>query len=420
MLKWIAGIAGGLVWCTVVCIVTWWVTFPSQAVVDRAAYEVQKASNGSMALKAASSSPWWTGVTLSDVTLLSVGDEGASPVMVVDSVSASTSLFSLIGGGLPIHGVVDLGGSNLVIDAELDRSQDPPALKKITADAPALGVQALGALLAPLGASMTGSGDVELDLDLEVGDKVKDHDGRLKIDAKGLTVDLTVPDPLSGGPFNIGEIAVSEIDIVFDVKDGKAVIKKGIIRSDGADLDLDLNMTLNDRFDRSRLRGTLVVANMGGNLSTYEGFMKDALWEDGKYHYSINCSVERMGASCLRAERQRRARTPLPDRGSAAVDPEVEERRAKAAAAREERRKQRLADRENSAANSNARRPGDGSDLDEDEPDDEELEDDEDDLDELPMPDNVELVEPMIVAPPSPVDPGLLAVPENRADLEIR
>ena len=58
MLKWIAGIAVGLVWCVIIFFVTWYLTFPSQAVVDRAAFEVQKASNGSYALKASSASPW--------------------------------------------------------------------------------------------------------------------------------------------------------------------------------------------------------------------------------------------------------------------------------------------------------------------------------------------------------------------------
>ncbi|MFK7927238.1 MAG: type II secretion system protein GspN [Myxococcota bacterium] len=407
MLKWILGIAVGAVWFVLICAVTWWVTFPSQAVVDRAAYEVQKASKGSIALKASSSSPWWAGLSLHDATLLSVKDGSASPVLLADSVSARTSIFSLISGGLPIHGVVQLQDSQLIIDAELDRSQDPIALSSIKAEAPKLSVQALGALLAPMGASMSGSGDIELDLNLDIGKTAKDHDGRLRLDGESFVVNLTIPDPLSGGAFELGDINVGKLDLVFDVKDGKAVVKKGTLRSDLADLDLDLTLTLNDNMQRSRMRGTLVVGNVGGQLKTFEGFMRDAKWDDGKYHYTLNCSIDRIDAKCIRAERQRKARTPRASPAAGSTSEEVEARREKARLEREERRKLTAEQRANSPS-TNARRPGDLSD---DEEDDDEDDLDDEEMDEPLLPEAVELVDPMIVAPVVPMDPAEMGIP---------
>ena len=249
MLKWIAGIAVGLVWCVIIFFVTWYLTFPSQAVVDRAAFEVQKASNGSYALKASSASPWWAGVTLHDVVLMSVDEAGKGQlVLLADDVSARTAVGSLIGGGLPVHAVINLGGSPITVDAELDRSQNPPKLTAVDAEAPELTLSALSAILAPLGARMSGDGALDLSVDLEIGDKVDDHDGRMKITGKDLKLSMVVPDPISGGDFKLDDIEVSEIELVMDVKNGQAELRRGTIHSSLATIDVDLSATLCSSF----------------------------------------------------------------------------------------------------------------------------------------------------------------------------
>lgn len=416
MLKWILGIAGGIVWCALVFVVSMYVTFPSTAIVERARYEVQKASAGSYALEASGASPWWTGVALHDVRVLSVDKDSGEGAMVIeaDSVAARTNLFSLLGSDLPLNAIVDLGGSDMVVDAELDRSENPPKVRRVQGHADSLSVNALGALLAPYGVKLTGSGDVKVDVDMEIADDVKDHDGRISAKGKNLNLTLAMPDPLSGeGEFELGPIAVSNLDIVVDIRNGKATVKKGQLRSDHADVSLSGTLTLNRRLMRSRLRADLVLGELGGQLKAFEGFMSNAKWDDEQFHFRLSCTLDRMNTKCVQPDRKRSSRpsggTVLPGgdvgnsnrTGSAAGGKTPEELREE----RRRLREQRLAERRERIANERQpERPGQADDELMDEEDDELLDEEEvDDVPELVMPNPALLDGPdMNLVPPGP------------------
>jgi len=418
MLKWILGIAAGLVWCVLAFVVTWYVTFPSQAVIDRLAYEVQEGSDGEYALTAGSASPWWAGVSLSDVVLMSVDETGkGTPILLADSVSARTAVGSVIGGGLPVHAVIDVGGSPIVLDAELDRSQNPPALQRIDAEAPELTVAAVSAMLEPLGARMSGEGNLDVMVDLEIGKKADDHDGRMKITGRDLKLSLVVPDPLSGGDFEIDDMDVDEIELVMDVKNGRAELRRGKIVSSLGTFDVDLALTLNDRFNRSRMSGTMVMSDLGGDLATFEPAFAAAKWDDGKYHYRISCGLNRLSGGCIRPERQRTSR-PTPRAPSAVPDVDVE--RLQDRMERNRNRSVPTPSERGSATRSNARRPGGGAnandDLPDDELDDEEDLDDEEFIDEEddgsgPVRRDIDLVEPPNGMPDPRLDEEALLPP---------
>ncbi len=361
MLKWILGIMMGLVWCGLVFLLALWLTFPSQAIVDRVAYEVQTRSDGAVAVRAGGASPWGVGLSLTDVEVFTVDPRTgkASRALQAEGVSASTGLFAWMNSEVPIHGVISLAGEDIVVDALLNRENSGAMrLQEIEAVAPALDVEAVGALLAAYGVALTGTGDLDVDLDLEVGRSVGDHDGRLSLRGKGLTATLAMPDPLGGSdPFELGPMTISDLDIVLDVKDGKATLKKGTLRSDLANLTAEGMLTLNEDLMRSRLRGELSVGSLGGQLATFEPFMRQAQGDDGDYHYRLACMLSRFDQRCIRPKRQAasgldRARVN-PARPSTAVDP------SEAAARRAERRRaraERLAERRARIAEERANR----------------------------------------------------------------
>lgn len=413
MLKWILGIAGGLLWCLLVFLGVWWFTFPSDAVVDRVAFEVQKSSGGKYALKAVSASPWWTGLSLSGVTVSAIDDEGvATPMLLADSVSARSSLFSLITGGLPVHAVVDLKGNPVVIDAELDRSQNPPRLTGLDAEARDLDVGVIMTMLRPLGAEASGDGDIEVLVDAKLGEDVDDHDGRMKVKGKDLTLNITLPDPLSGGDFIIEDMKVSELDLVLDIKDGEAQLKRGRISSDRADIDIDIDADLAKNFNRTRLNGTMVLSNLGGELKTFEAAFAGAKWTDGKYHYRISCRIGQFSTNCIKPDRQPRG-------GRAVVTPDPDAIRERME--RSQNRTPASADERKERTNPDRRRPsrvsatGDDGDRDRDERDDEEPLDDEEELeeDEEPIEDDRDDRRPDVidVAPVSPADFDIVPPP---------
>lgn len=433
MVKWILGILAGLAWCGVVFVLTLWLTFPSDAIVERARYEVQKASNGDIALKADSSSPWWAGVSLNNARLVSVDqDAGTSSMMLeADYIAAQTSVFSAFSSDLPVHALIGIGGSDIVVDADLDRGAGFMP-KRIDASAPTLSVSALSGLLAPLGVTLTGDGDLDLDLDLDVGKGVSEHDGRLVARGKGITLTLAMPDPISGGDteFVLGPMTVADLDLTVDVKDGKATFKRGTLRSDLVTLELDGEIRLNEKLGRSRMQADLAVSGLGGQLQTFEPFMASAKAANGDYKYKITCSFDRFSTSCIRPDAggSRSGRTTRPGRlnvpsaissgaGSAGGD-DGEDPTDRAARLREERRKareERLAERRNRIAEDRAgrdapRRPG-ADDLDDEDLDDEDDEfiDDEEDFEPIdPVRDRLapELIDPNILPVPNSAIPG--------------
>jgi type II secretion system protein N len=386
MIQRIAFIIGGLLWCVLVFIGSLWLTFPSQAIVDRLAYQVQEASGGDYALRAASAGPWWAGLRLNDVRLIAEGGRGKPSSVLLDarSVRARTSPFSLLGGRVPIFAIVDVGGSAVQVDTVLDRSGGGTRLSSLKTTGACLSVNALGALLRSYGVGMSGVGDLSLDIDLSLGADVKEHDGRVAIKGQGMSATLALPDPFGGdAPFELGPITIPSLEVVLEARNGKVTIKTAELRSDYATLQLDGDLTLDSFLGRSRLRAKAVLSDLGGTLATFESFLSAARWDDGKYHYSLTCTLDRFGSSCFRPDRQRGAaasRAPSALRGAARAPISPPADSPKAEQLREERdrmRQQRLEDRRTRLDTSRPSRPEpvDGG-------EEEELEDDVEEYDE--------------------------------------
>lgn len=313
MLARILIVIGCIAWSAVAFIVTVWLTFPSQPIVDRLAYTVQSATDGDYALQASDAALWWTGLTLHDAKLMSVDPRTKEATLLfdADSVSARTSLFSLLSRRSPVYAVIDLGGSQLDVEAGFDRSGDNPVLDRLRMTDARLSVKSIGALLSGMGATIGGTGNVDVDVDLSFGSEVQSHEGRVAVRGKGLSITVSMPDPFGGGEtFDVGPIAVSSLDFAVEARNGKVEIRSAELLSDHAHLNIEGDLTLDAFPNRSRIRGKAVLSNLGGDLATFESFLSSARWDDGTYHYTLACTLDRLSASCFRPDRQRRVATP--------------------------------------------------------------------------------------------------------------
>lgn len=356
MIKRILIYAGILLWCGLVFVLTFWVSFPSTAIVERLAYSVQDASDGDYALKATSARPWWTGLTLYDVELLAIDGDKATHLLDARSVSARTSLFSIFGSRIPVYAQIDAGSSKVNVEAGLERQGTNLRLSDLRADQAQLSINAVGAMLASTGSRLSGTGDLDLDIDLSLGVDIRDTEGRFAIRGRKMAVDLAIPDPFGGDKlFELDTISVSSLDLVVDARGGKFSLRTGELRSSIAHLDLEGDLTLDSYFNRSRIRGKAVMSELGGPLAMVESFISSAKWADGTYHWTIACTIDRFGQACFRADRERGARpTVSPGAARGALRPGLtgtkepaagRSRAAEVRAEREKARQERLQER---------------------------------------------------------------------------
>jgi type II secretion system protein N len=384
MIKKIAFALGTVLWAFLVFVVAFWMTFPSGKAARQLEYRVQEGSSGALALAVSSVSPWWVGVHASDAVLMQVPGTDAAPTQVVaaDDVWVRASLFSLIGGAPSVDGVLDVSGARMWFDAQVD-PESASGVASLALSSDAISIPAIATILLPFtGEGLSGAGDLALDLNLDMPDGLKLSEGKVRLTGKNITLNLAIPDPFSGeGTFDLGPVLIPELDIELDIVGGKATVDKGRIRSNYANIDLDGDIVLQDKVDRSRLRLQAAVSDLGEELKTFESLLSKAKQGDGKYHYRVECTVKRMGANCFKAARKRgkrpggNARNNQSDGPRAKLDPE--ERRAKAAERAERRKKAK--ERREQGGNDHVR-PGGGrvaipADREEQDPDDEQYDD---------------------------------------------
>ncbi len=418
ILPWLAGAA----WAALVFMGGLQLFFPSAAAVERLQYELDRASDGAWQISADGAGLWrGTGLKLKGVELLKVDtsskvrrsddDEGepepvtATRFLVADHLALRARLLPLLGGSKQasfdadlyrgdLNGIAGVKGEQLSTHGqahELDLALIPFEGQTVTLD--------LGGAL-----------DATWDLVIDLADPSKST-GELALEVKGLLLNganIAGFDLEESGSFDKAELEL-------ELEDGKAKIKKGVIDGDLLEAKLDGDITLNKKFDRSRLRLKLdfTLAEQIDMMVKLLPGAKEGRRDDGRYYFSISGTIFHPS---FRAERERRTATkrstPSDDGGPAllpggiggadADDGESEERRR----LREERireRRDRLRERRDAAKAERDPDEGDRFDDNDDMDDfdarerDEFLDDGPDDFhDEMPVPigrdyDDVEL-----------------------------
>jgi type II secretion system protein N len=385
MIRTLLALVLGACWFVLVFLVTFWLTFPSSAFVTRGQYHLGQITNNTYTFKATSLSPWWTGVKANDFVLVSLGSEEEKvqeELLQADVVRVGFNLPGLLFDDTTISGNVELGEA--VVEYEVPLSgmfAGTPQIGELELRSDGMPLSSIAALAKTAGGdSFSGEGELDLWVKLDLSQGLGKADGRVTIEGQKLTLNLRIPDPIAGGDevFELGPVAVDDLDINLNADNGTLKVSKGRLLSDYIHLDLDGEISLEDQWDRTRLRLKVVLSELGPEITPFAGFMSQAKWDDDKYHYNLSCRVSRLSSRCFRPERKRRNRNSSRKRTPSDASPgnldEMKEQRERRRREQTERRK---------SSNSRARRPG----MD-DREDEEEDDRDSERLDELDDPEN--------------------------------
>ena len=303
----ILGAFAASLWFSFVFLIALILTFPTGAAMERARWEVQDATDGSMALELDSLSPWWTGAKATNITLYNIdkrkqerGDEDAATVLFsAEHARARVGLLSLITGQPYIAGTVGYGAGELDVEA-LIRENDKGAqrlgdLTIAASDFPISSLPPMG------GVSIDGTGELDMDVELDATDGMRKANGAARLFGEGLQITkITAPDnPMLEGFDMVVEI--TELDLVFEIREGRAKVKRGTVGSNLFNTELSGEIILMEDLTRTRLRLKAVV-ELGDDLAMFKSFLKDAKHKDNKYHYRINGTL---GAPRMLADRDR-------------------------------------------------------------------------------------------------------------------
>jgi type II secretion system protein N len=308
----VAYVVGVIVWTFAVFVGTFWLTFPSETLAERIEYEVPRVLGDRYVAEVGSVSPWWAGVSVSDVKLYELpaperpsrrsrADEGedeadgggAAPpqlVAMLGNARVRASLWSLFRRAPYVSGAVRLteGEIEYAVGTAADEQGDI-GLADLVITADDLPLSDL-MLLLPLSAS--GSGVLDIDVDLHAGDGgMRDASGRVSLSGSDLTlseVELPMVGPL-GMDFPIRSLALSA-----DIADGRATIGKGAVDSELFQVGLSGEMTLREPLDRSAIDVTLTLSQLAESLAGYGTFLGSAETSTGTYQYNCRGVISRL------------------------------------------------------------------------------------------------------------------------------
>jgi type II secretion system protein N len=387
-MKKIALVAGAVFWFGIVFLLTFWVTFPSDTFAERLKYEVQEGTAGAYQLQVASVSPWWVGLSGTDVEVYNLestrgADTAPTLLLAADEVRVRVGLLSWLLQTPTVSGGMVIGGGDIAF--ELESQMD----KRDRLGVSAAKVQAREfpfiELLGLAGIAVEGSGFLDVDVDIEAPEGMRQAEGKIEI--TGSDLQITEIDPSVVG-MDLGmEIPLDDIEIVVDITQGKAEISRGRIRSSKANVDVDGSLILRDDLSRSSANIGLVI-ELGEELAMFKSFLNDAKGTDGKFHYQCSGSLSR-APRCSAKSRSSVAGRSASSRGSSSrgstttrpstrTETSAEDRERRREEIRERLRQRRegagAADRPSSTDD---RGREDEDDLEDDEFEDEEFEDEE-------------------------------------------
>lgn len=271
------------------------VAFPGAAAAERASWEVQERTGGKVLLQLAHVRPWHVvGLAARDVVVLQdsrtdrqreAGSGSApSPLIALDGLKARVALLPMLRGTWT--SVVDA----VVYDGHL-RGRVGWSGSAATVDLTGKGIDLsrVDTTSEQFSAKLAGELEARVDLTYDT-ETVKNTQGTLKLEADRLQLtDLTV----SG--FSLGEVLFEEALLAFDVKEGVAEVREGLLRGEQVEAEVDGTVTLNATFSRSRLslKVHVKLPEDLDKLAQLAPDMKNARDEDGTYHFSLTGTIER-------------------------------------------------------------------------------------------------------------------------------
>lgn len=377
-------VLAGLFWAAVLFLVVGYITFPGDAIAERVEYEVAEGSRGAYALDLGDVSPWWIGLSTDSIKVYTrEGRSGPASklMMLATQGQMAAGLTSLMWRQPRVSGSVTLGTNgelDYVVGTSMNEDGDELLLTEVQLDSDSFPIAELLAFVP--GSQINGTGNLDIDVKVVAPEGLSKSDGRIEI--SGTTLKLIEPVVMD---FPLGrDVLLDDIDIVFDIDEGTAKIKKGRINTDVANIELSGSIMLKDNPDASNMDVRIAV-ELDESMSMVKQMFASAE-KDGKLMYRCTGPMSRIERACRAdtGKKVSKGRTTRAKPVTKGATPETTTDRKQRRKELQERLKRRREQREKERGGG-ARRPGSGDpkdaakdeELDDEELDDEELEDEE-------------------------------------------
>lgn len=290
-----------VVWLFVVFLVTLRLSFPSKAVADRLAWEVQKGSGGQYELQMRDLTPWRVGASANAIRVLRhdprTPDAQPTLAFAAEKARVRVGLWSLIRQEPRLTGSLKIGSGDVDFVVGTAAGSAGPSLYELQLEAPSLGIGDLALLT---GGDFEGTGKVQVRARLLAPEGLSRSEGQMKVSGRDLSI--TRLDLSSMGVPDLGmEIPIEDLDVTLDVRLGRATVSRGLLKSSLATIRIDGDVSLRDDLPASIMNLEFVVTDLGPELQPFRAFLGSP-WRDGGYHYRCTGTFER---SHCRAESER-------------------------------------------------------------------------------------------------------------------
>ncbi|MEN0062654.1 MAG: type II secretion system protein GspN [Myxococcota bacterium] len=346
--------AGVVVWSILVFAVTFYLTFPSDALVARIKEEAPNVLGPDYEVDLASAAPWWVGLSMTDVAVSQRArnwrrdpEAESSLVAFAPKARVRTSLFSLLTQAPSVIGAVTLGDGRVDFDVTTksgERQLEIATLEAVADQLPLADVVGSPLMASALGGfSMVGDGAVDLNIDLQAGERGM-ADGVGQFELQGRDLMLSELSSETTGPLGI-DVPIRKLEIVAEVEEGKGDLKEGIIDSDLFKLKISGDFGLRDPLTNSTINFEVELSDISKDLSLVETMLRSGLGasaDNGKYKFTCRGMIARLNSRTCRSAGSRRR----PSTGRSSANKRTPVRSRPSSVSRAERPKVNDPDRE--------------------------------------------------------------------------
>jgi type II secretion system protein N len=255
--------------------------------------------------------PWWTGIAATDVTLSEIEGGVETPRFYADAIGVSVSLAHFLrslGSTVLFDGFARVDGASIdggVMAAIGDGQFRVRRTEGAIRDLP---IETAVAWMPTATTPLEGEGALDMDWAFKI------HDGWDKVSGSfslvGHGVRLTkLSAPSIGFPDKEVDLPLDELVLSLDGEEGKLEVQRGVLRSTLASVDVEGEVAVESKVERSRLKWDVSVELgdwTGTDLAAMRGMaelgLQSARCDDGRYHYKLNTPLNRMSGSDLKPD----------------------------------------------------------------------------------------------------------------------
>lgn len=276
---------GAGAWFVVLFLLTFVLTFPSDAIIERVRWEVSERSRDEVAVTMDSLGPWWLGASAQGVKVYQAERRGADKELsyLAADVRAAVSPWSAITRTPTVSGSITPIDGTLYYTVSTDRigKREELGVTGVQLSAEAFPMSEVMLLSGLTGSAL---GGIDLEVDLAGAEGMRTGSGSIVLSGANVVLtDLEIP---GIGPLGM-ELPLDELAINVKVDEGEAEVVRGDVRSPLLTAEVSGTIRLRDDLARSSMSIEILLSNLGSELKMFEPFLKAGDVGGGKYQ--ITC-----------------------------------------------------------------------------------------------------------------------------------